>query len=92
VATHDTVCYPVVEVARSSVVVKAMCYKPKGRGFDTRCDSIIYLIPWPHYALEFTQPVTQMSTRNIKIIMFLGSKVRLVRRDDNLTAIYELIF
>jgi hypothetical protein len=32
-----------------------------------------------------------MSTRNIKIIMFLGSKVRLVRGADNLTAIYEPI-
>jgi hypothetical protein len=32
-----------------------------------------------------------MSTRNIKIIMFLGSKVRRVRRADNLTAIYEPI-
>jgi hypothetical protein len=29
------------------------------------------------------------STRNIKIIMFLGSKARLVRKADNLTAIYE---
>jgi hypothetical protein len=27
----------------------------------------------------------------IKIIMFLGSKVRLVRKADNLTAIYEPI-
>jgi hypothetical protein len=34
---------------------------------------------------------TEMSTRNIKILMFLGSKVRLVRRADNLTAIYEPI-
>jgi hypothetical protein len=32
-----------------------------------------------------------MSTRGIKIIMFLGSKVRLVRGDDNLTAIYDPI-
>jgi hypothetical protein len=32
-----------------------------------------------------------MSTRNIKIIMFLGEKVLLVRRADNLTAIYEPI-
>jgi hypothetical protein len=31
-----------------------------------------------------------MSTRSIKI-MFLGSKARLVRRADNLTAIYEPI-
>jgi hypothetical protein len=29
-----------------------------------------------------------MSTRNFKIIMFLGSKVRLVRRADKLNAIY----
>jgi hypothetical protein len=35
---------------------------------------------------SFTQPLTEMGTRNIKIIMFLGSKVRLVRKADNLTA------
>jgi hypothetical protein len=29
--------------------------------------------------------------QNIKIIMFLGSKVRLVRRADNLTAVSEPI-
>jgi hypothetical protein len=34
---------------------------------------------------------SEMSTRNIKIIMFLGNKVRRVRRADNLTAIYEPI-
>jgi hypothetical protein len=33
----------------------------------------------------------RMSTRNIKIIMFLGSKVRRVCRADNLTAICEPI-
>jgi hypothetical protein len=32
-----------------------------------------------------------MITRNIEIIMFLGSKVLLVRGADNLTAIYEPI-
>jgi hypothetical protein len=32
-----------------------------------------------------------MSTGNIKKDMFLGSKVRLVRDADNLTAIYEPI-
>jgi hypothetical protein len=42
-------------------------------------------------ALGFTQPLTEMSSRNIKIMMFLGSKVRLVRKADNLTAIYEPI-
>jgi hypothetical protein len=32
--------------ARSSVVVKALCYKPEGRGFDTRWGDffLIYLI------------------------------------------------
>jgi hypothetical protein len=39
----------------------------------------------------FTQPLTEMSTRNIQIIMFLRSKVRQVRKADNLTAIYEPI-
>jgi hypothetical protein len=43
------------------------------------------------YAFKmFTLPLTEMSTRNIKI-MFLGSKVRLVGRADNLTAISEPI-
>jgi hypothetical protein len=32
-----------------------------------------------------------MSTRNIKIMLFLGSKVRLVSKADDLTAIYEPI-
>jgi hypothetical protein len=50
----------------------------EGRGFDTQ---------WG----DFTQPLTEMSTRNIKIIMFLGSKVRRVRKADNLTAICEPI-
>jgi hypothetical protein len=35
--------------------------------------------------------VTEMSTRSIKIIMFLGSKVWLVHRADSITAIYEPI-
>jgi hypothetical protein len=39
----------------------------------------------------FTQPLTEMITRTIEIIRFLGSKVRLVRGADNLTAIYEPI-
>jgi hypothetical protein len=38
---------------------------------------------------RFTQPLTEMITRNIKIIMFLGSKVRRLRRADNITAICE---
>jgi hypothetical protein len=34
---------------------------------------------------------TEMSIRNIKIIMFLGNKVQRMRKADSLTAIYELI-
>jgi hypothetical protein len=34
------------------------------------------------------QPLTEMSTRNRKI-MFLGSKVRPLHRADNLATIYE---
>jgi hypothetical protein len=51
----------------------------------------IYPILRPHLALGFTQPLTEMSTSNIKLIMFLGSKARPVRRADNLTAIREPI-
>jgi hypothetical protein len=46
------------------------------------------LEPW---ALGFTQPLTEMSTGNIKKKMFLGIKVRPVLGADNLTAVYELI-
>jgi hypothetical protein len=49
--------------ARSSVVVKALCYKLEGPG----------------------------STRNIKITMFLASKVPQMRKADILTAICEPI-
>jgi hypothetical protein len=45
----------------------------------------------PHKALGFTQPLSEMSTRNIKKKKFLGSKVWLVRGADNLTVIYEPI-
>jgi hypothetical protein len=38
-----------------------------------------------------TKYYSASSTRNIKIIMFLGSKVRRARKADNLTAIYEPI-
>jgi hypothetical protein len=42
--------------------------------------------------MGFTQPLTEMSTGNIKKKKkFLESKVRPVRGADNLTAIYEMI-
>jgi hypothetical protein len=37
--------------------------------------------------MGFTQPLTDMSTGNIKKIMFVESEVRLVRGADNRTAI-----
>jgi hypothetical protein len=44
-------------------LVEALCYKPEGRGFDSR---------WCHWnysgrtmALEVTQPLTEMSIRNV---------------------------
>jgi hypothetical protein len=70
--------------ARGSVVVKALCYKPEGRGFDTRRGGFETNLILPA-ALRpgFTQPLTEMSIRKIKIIMFLGCKVRWVRRAAN---------
>jgi hypothetical protein len=38
-------------------------------------------------ALGSTQPLTEMSTRNLKKIKKPGGKVRLARRADNLAAI-----
>jgi hypothetical protein len=65
-----------VKVARGSVVVKALCYKPEGRGFETWWGEWFlssYLILPVTLGPGFTQPLTDMSTRSIKI-MFLGSK------------------
>jgi hypothetical protein len=34
---RDILCYEnFLKGARGSIVVKALCYKPEGRGFDTR--------------------------------------------------------
>jgi hypothetical protein len=77
--------------ARGSIVVKALCYKPEGRGFDTRCGDFLNL---PNLQATLGPGVHSASNRNEyrkhKKIMFL-SKVRRVRRADNLTAICEPI-
>jgi hypothetical protein len=73
--------------ARGSIVVEALCYITEGRGFDARWGEFLNL-PNPSGR---TRPLTKMSTREIKIIMFLGSKVRPVRSADNLTFICEPI-
>jgi hypothetical protein len=47
--------------------------------------SIYLILPAALGLVGFNQPLTEMSTRNIKII-FLGSRARPVRGADNLTA------
>jgi hypothetical protein len=79
--------------ARGSIVVKVLSYKLEGRGFETLWGEILNL-PNPSglLALGFTQPLTEMSTGNIKNkLMFLGSKVWPVRGADNFTSIFEPI-
>jgi hypothetical protein len=81
-------------MARGGVELKALCYKPRGREFETRWGEwIVFNLPKPSgrsRPLGFTQPLTEMSTKNRKI-MFLSSKERPVRKADNLTAICEPI-
>jgi hypothetical protein len=55
---------------------------------EVRWFFLIYLILPAALGPGFTQPLTEMSTRSRKII-FLGSKVQLVHRADNLTNISE---
>jgi hypothetical protein len=50
----------------------------------------VYLPFWPHKALGFTQPLTEMSTKSTNI-MFLDSRAQLVLGADSLTAICEPI-
>jgi len=49
-------------------LVEALRYKAEGRGFDSRwchCNFSFTQSFRPHYALGSTQPLTEMSTRNI---------------------------
>jgi hypothetical protein len=71
-------------------VVKALCYKPEGRGFETRWGEWIFSNYLILLALGFTQSLTEMSTRS-RNIMFLGSRTWSVRRADNCTIICEPI-
>jgi hypothetical protein len=76
-------------VSASHRVVETLCYKPEGRGFDSRWSSdlpIGLILPAALWPWGSTQPLTEMSTRN-----FLGGKERSARKADNLTAIYEPI-
>jgi hypothetical protein len=73
--------------ARGSVVVKALCYKPESRGFDTRWGEFlkIYLI----LPAALFPGVYSASNRNE--YQKHKSKVRHVHTADNFTAIYEPI-
>jgi hypothetical protein len=84
---------PEDEAARGIVVVKALCYKPEGHGFEI--DELnefflIYIILRPHCGLWFTQPPTEMNTRSRKM-KFLGNKARPVRKADNFIIICKPI-
>jgi hypothetical protein len=60
--------------ALGSVAVTTQCYKPGGRGLETRRGELIlsiYLILPAALRMELTQHLTEMSTRSRKII-FLG--------------------
>jgi hypothetical protein len=48
-------------------LVEALRYKPEGRGFDTRWDRWKFSVnpSGRAMALESTQPLTEMSTRNL---------------------------
>jgi hypothetical protein len=71
-------------VASGSVMIKALCYKPKGRGFETRCGeyiSSIYLI----LPASLGPGVYSASNRNNyhkQKNNVLGSRAQPVRRAD----------
>jgi hypothetical protein len=59
---------PVLMGAHASVVLKALCYKQEGRGFEIRWGELIssiYLIPPAALSTGFTQPLREMNTRSI---------------------------
>jgi hypothetical protein len=56
-----------IHSSRSNVVIKALCYKTEGSGFQIRWGELnfsIYLILPAALALGFTQPQTETSIRN----------------------------
>jgi hypothetical protein len=70
-------------------VVKALCYKPKGRGFETQGGEFILSIDLILLA-ALGPAVYSASNRSIKL-MFLGTRELPVRMADNLAAICEPI-
>jgi hypothetical protein len=78
---------------RGRIVVKAICYELEGRGLDKRWGDFFLNLPNP--SGRTSRGVYSASNRNEyqkhKNNNVSGSKVRRVRRADNLTAIYEPI-
>jgi hypothetical protein len=72
--------------AHGSVMVKALCYKPKDGGFEN-------FFNLPNLSGRTRPRAYSASNRNEyqKQKNVLGSRARPVRRADNLTAICELI-
>jgi hypothetical protein len=56
-------CYDTVGARGGAAGCEALPYKPEGRGFDSRLDFFIDIIL--PMAPGSTQPLTEMSTRNI---------------------------
>jgi hypothetical protein len=54
--------YLYLSAARGSVVVKALCYKPEGRGFDTRWGEFLNL---PNPSGRTSPGVYSASNRNV---------------------------
>jgi hypothetical protein len=87
--------YVMIRGARGSVMVKALCCKPEGRGFRDSCGE--FFPPFPIYLIvpaALGPGVHSACNRNCyqeqKYNVF-GTKVWPVRRADNLAAISEPI-
>jgi hypothetical protein len=76
------------EIRHTWIIGCILCYKLDGCGFDSRRGHRIFQLTYsfqPHYGPGATQPLTEMSTRNLP-----GSKGCLARKAYNPTAICEL--
>jgi hypothetical protein len=74
-------------------IVKALCYKPQGRSFETRWGEWIFSV-YIILSAALGPEVHSASNRNEyqqQKIMFLESRARPVRKVDNLTGICEPI-
>jgi hypothetical protein len=78
--------------ARGSVVLETICHMPEGRGFRSRWGNLllsIYQIPLAAPGPEIYSTSNRNEYREQKQNMFLGNRARLVRENDNLTAVSE---